>query len=114
MPLIVQTYLALAVAIALEVAGTTALQASQQFTRPLPTVVMGACYLSAFYFLSLALRVVPMGIAYAIWNGLGIVLISIVGLVVFKQKLDLPAVLGLGMIVSGVIVVNVFSKSITH
>lgn len=114
MPLIVQTYLALAVAIALEVAGTTALQASQQFTRPLPTVVMGACYLSAFYFLSLALRVVPMGIAYAIWSGLGIVLISIVGLVVFKQKLDLPAILGLGMIVSGVIVVNVFSKSITH
>lgn len=114
MPLIVQTYLALAVAIALEVAGTTALQASQQFTRPLPTVVMGACYLSAFYFLSLALRVVPMGIAYAIWSGLGIVLISVVGLVVFKQKLDLPAILGLGMIVSGVIVVNVFSKSITH
>ncbi|WP_423210482.1 DMT family transporter [Paracoccus yeei] len=114
MPLIVQTYLALAVAIALEVAGTTALQASQQFTRPLPTVVMGACYLSAFYFLSLALRVVPMGIAYAIWSGLGIVLISVVGLVLFKQKLDLPAILGLGMIVSGVIVVNVFSKSITH
>lgn len=114
MPLIVQTYLALAVAIALEVAGTTALLASQQFTRPLPIVMMGTCYLSAFYFLSLALRVVPVGIAYAIWSGLGIVLISVVGLVVFKQKLDLPAILGLGMILSGVIVVNVFSKSITY
>lgn len=114
MPLLVQTYLALGVAIALEVIGTSALQASQQFTRPLPTAIMAVSYLSAFYFLSLALRVIPVGIAYAIWSGLGIVLISIVGLIVFKQKLDLPAIIGLGMIVAGVVVVNAFSKSVAH
>ncbi len=109
-----QSYLVLAVAIALEVVGTTALQSSQQFTRPIPTIIMAACYLTAFYFLSLALRVIPVGIAYAIWSGLGIVLISIIGVVVFRQKLDLPAIFGLGLIVAGVVVVNVFSKSVTH
>ena len=108
------TYIALGIAIALEVVGTSALQASQQFTRTVPTIVMAVSYLSAFYFLSLALRTIPVGIAYAIWSGLGIVLISIVGLVVFKQKLDLPAVLGLAMIVGGVVVVNAFSKAVTH
>ena len=108
------TYIALGIAIALEVVGTSALQASQQFTRTVPTIIMAVSYLSAFYFLSLALRTSPVGIAYAIWSGLGIVLISIVGLVVFKQKLDLPAVLGLAMIVGGVVVVNVFSKAVTH
>jgi small multidrug resistance pump len=108
------TYIALGIAIALEVVGTSALQASQQFTRTVPTIIMAVSYLSAFYFLSLALRTIPVGIAYAIWSGLGIVLISIVGLVVFKQKLDLPAVLGLAMIVGGVVVVNVFSKAVTH
>lgn len=108
------TYIALGIAIALEVVGTSALQASRQFTRTVPTIVMAVSYLSAFYFLSLALRTIPVGIAYAIWSGLGIVLISIVGLVVFKQKLDLPAVLGLAMIVGGVVVVNVFSKAVTH
>ncbi|MCM0751041.1 QacE family quaternary ammonium compound efflux SMR transporter [Brucella pseudogrignonensis] len=108
------TYIALGIAIALEVVGTSALQASQQFTRTVPTIVMAVSYLSAFYFLSPALRTIPVGIAYAIWSGLGIVLISIVGLVVFKQKLDLPAVLGLAMIVGGVVVVNVFSKAVTH
>ena len=79
------TYIALGIAIALEVVGTSALQASQQFTRTVPTIVMAVSYLSAFYFLSLALRTIPVGIAYAIWSGLGIVLIAIVGLVVFKQ-----------------------------
>lgn len=108
------TYIALGIAIALEVVGTSALQASQQFTRTVPTIIMAVSYLSAFYFLSLALRTIPVGIAYAIWSGLGIVLISIVGLVVFKQKLDLPAVLGLAMIVGGVVVVNAFSKAVTH
>lgn len=111
---LVPTYVALCLAIALEVIGTTALQASQQFTRILPTVIMAVSYLGAFYFLSHALRTIPVGIAYAIWSGLGIVLISIIGLVVFKQKLDLPAVLGLAMIVGGVVVVNVFSKAVTH
>lgn len=114
MPLIIQTYLALGVAITLEVIGTSALVASQQFTRPVPTIAMGLSYLSALYFLSLALQHIPVGIAYAIWSGLGIVLISIVGLVVFKQKLDLPAIIGLGMIIGGVVVVNAFSNSVSH
>lgn len=107
----IPAHAALGLAIVLEVIGTSALQASRQFTQPLPTTVMAICYLGAFYCLSLALRAIPVGIAYAIWSGLGIVLISLVGLVVFKQKLDLPAVLGLGLIVAGVVVVNVFSKS---
>lgn len=113
-PILLTTYLILFVAIVLEVVGTSALQASQQFTRPLPTLVMAASYLAAFYCLSLVLRVIPVGIAYALWSGLGIVLISIIGLVVFKQKLDLPAVLGLGMIVAGAITINVFSKTVGH
>lgn len=107
-------HLALGVAIVLEVIGTSALQASQQFTRPLPTLLMAASYLGAFYFLSHTLRAIPVGIAYAIWSGLGIVLISLAGLILFKQRLDLAAVIGLGLIVAGVIVVNVFSKSAPH
>ena len=72
------------------------------------------CYGAAFYFLSLTLRTIPLGIAYAIWSALGIVLVSLIGLVVFGQKLDLPAVIGLGLIVAGVVVVNLFSNSVTH
>ncbi|MBA5804650.1 MULTISPECIES: SMR family transporter [Rhizobium] len=101
-------------AIVLEVIGTTALQLSQQFTRIGPTTLVVACYAAAFYCLSLTLKSIPVGIAYAIWSALGIVLISSVGLVFFKQRLDLPAVLGLGLIISGVLVVNLFSKSVSH
>ncbi|WP_417773952.1 DMT family transporter [Stappia sp.] len=108
------SYAALATAIVLEVIGTTALQQSQQFTRVLPTVVMGACYFASFYFLSVALRTFPVGIAYAIWSGLGIVLISAVGYFVFRQSLDLAALIGLGLIMAGVIVVNVFSNTVSH
>ncbi|MBB4290934.1 small multidrug resistance pump [Rhizobium leguminosarum] len=101
-------------AIVLEVIGTTALQLSQQFTRIGPTVLVVACYAAAFYCLSLTLKSIPVGIAYAIWSALGIVLISSVGLVFFKQRLDLPAVVGLGLIITGVMVVNLFSKSVSH
>ncbi|MCH4550448.1 SMR family transporter [Rhizobium changzhiense] len=101
-------------AIVFEVIGTTALQLSQQFTRIGPTTLVVACYAAAFYCLSLTLKSIPVGIAYAIWSALGIVLISSVGLVFFKQRLDLPAVLGLGLIISGVLVVNLFSKSVSH
>ena len=94
--------------------GTSLLQASQQFTRPLPTVGMAACYLAAFYLLSVALREIPVGLAYAIWSGMGVVLIAMIGWVVFKQRLDAPAILGLTMIVGGVIVINVFSKTVSH
>ena len=109
-----RTYLPLLAAIVLEVIATSALQASQQFTRPWPTLLMALGYLGAFFFLSLALRGIPVGIAYAIWSGLGIVLISAVGWVVFGQKLDLPAMIGLGLILAGVLVVNLFSSSARH
>jgi small multidrug resistance pump len=107
-------YAMLLVAIVLEVIGTTALQMSQQFTRLGPTVVLVVCYAAAFYCLSITLRVIPVGIAYAIWSALGIVLISMVGVVLFRQKLDLAAILGLALIIAGVLVVNLFSKSVSH
>lgn len=107
-------YAMLLVAIVLEVIGTTALQMSQQFTRLGPTVVLVVCYAAAFYCLSVTLRVIPVGIAYAIWSALGIVLISVVGLVFFRQKLDLAAIIGLALIIIGVLVVNLFSKSVSH
>lgn len=108
------TWAALGGAIACEVAGTTLLQQSQQFTRPWPTLAMAVCYGVAFYLLSVALKQMPVGIAYAIWSGLGVVAISVIGLVLFRQKLDVPAVIGLALIVGGVIVINVFSKTTGH
>lgn len=108
------TYAALGVAITLEVVGTTFLQKSDQFTRIVPTVIMGLCYLGAFYFLSLTLRTLPVGLAYAIWSGLGIVLISVIGVVVFRQVPDLPALVGLGFIITGVVIVNGFSRMAAH
>ena len=108
------TYATLFTAIVLEVIGTTFLQRSEQFTRLVPTLVMGLCYAASFYFLSLALRSMPLGIAYAIWSGLGIVLVSVIGLLVFGQKLDLAAVTGLTLIVAGVVIVNLFSGSVSH
>lgn len=108
------TYAALFTAIALEVIGTTFLQRSQQFTQLMPTLIMGVCYAASFYFLTLVLRTMPLGIAYAIWSGLGMVLVALIGLVIFGQKLDLAAIIGLSMIVGGVIVVNLFSGSVSH
>ncbi|WP_455270655.1 DMT family transporter [Rhizobium herbae] len=110
----VMLYTVLVLAIVFEVLGTSAMQAAQHFTRLVPTVIMVICYAVAFYFLSYTLRVIPVGIAYAIWSGLGIVLISLVGYFVFGQKLDLAAILGLGLIIAGVVVLNVFSKSTFH
>ena len=111
MPLV---YAVLVVAILFEVLGTSAMQAAQHFTRLGPTLLMVVCYAVAFYFLSWSLRYVPVGIAYAIWSGLGIVLISLVGYFAFGQKLDLAAMIGLGLIIAGVVVLNVFSKSTFH
>ena len=108
------TYATLGVAIALEVIGTSLLQRTEQFTRLWPTIAMALCYGASFYFLSLALRVMPLGIAYAIWSGLGIVLVSVIGLVAFGQRLDPAGVIGLGLIVAGVVVVNLFSTSVGH
>mgnify|MGYP000998573718 FL=1 len=108
------TWLALLGAIGFEVMGTTLLQQSQQFTKPLPTAGLAVCYGVAFYLLTLALKQMPVGLAYAIWSGLGVVLISVIALVAFKQKLDVPALIGLALIIGGVVVINVFSKSVTH
>jgi len=108
------TWAALLGAIGFEVAGTTLLQKSEQFSRLWPTLGMAACYGAAFYLLSITLKQMPVGIAYAIWSGLGVVLISMIGLVVFKQKLDAPALLGLTMIVGGVVVINLFSRTAGH
>ena len=107
-------YWPLVVAIALETIGTSALTASQQFTRLVPSIITIVAYFASFYFLSLALKTIPVGVAYAIWSGLGIIFISRIGLAVFGQRLDLPALIGIGLIIMGVIVINVFSKSIGH
>ncbi|MCQ0969993.1 SMR family transporter [Paracoccus sp. TK19116] len=108
------TYFTLIVAIALEVVGTSFLQRSEQFTRLLPTLMMAVCYAGSFFFLSQVLRVMPLGVAYAIWSGLGIVFVSMIGLLVFGQRLDAAAIIGLTLIVVGVVVVNLFSTSVRH
>ena len=108
------TYLHLGVAIVAEVIGTSALKASDGFSRFGPTLVAAVAYGIAFWFLSQTLRTIPTGIAYAIWSGVGIVLISAVGWIWFRQTLDMAALTGLGLIILGVVVVNVFSKSVGH
>ena len=104
-------YAWLAIAIVAEVVATSALKASDGFTRPGPTVVVTIGYLIAFYCLSHTMKTVPVGISYAIWSGVGIVLITAIGWVAFKQRLDLPALIGMGLIVAGVLVINLFSKA---
>lgn len=107
-------YLALGLAIVAEVIGTSALKASDGLTRPGPVLVVLVGYGIAFYCLGLVLRTVPMGLAYAIWSGLGIVLITAVGFVVYRQTIDLPGLLGMGLIVAGVLVIHLFSRSAGH
>jgi small multidrug resistance pump len=108
------TYLYLLTAVVFETIGTSALQASEQFTRLRPVLITLACYGMTFYFLSQALRGMPVGVAYAIWSGLGIILIALIGLIWFGQKLDTAALVGLGLIVAGVAVINLFSNTVTH
>lgn len=108
------TYLVLGMAIICEVIGTSALLASQNFTRLGPSLLMLLCYGLALTGMSHSFRLIPMGIVYAIWSGLGIVLIAGIGWVWFGQRLDLPALIGLGLIVAGVVIVNTFSTSLTH
>jgi small multidrug resistance pump len=108
------TYLYLITAIVFEVIGTAALQASEQFTRPKPLILTAIGYAVAFYFLSLVLRTMPVGIAYALWSGLGVVLITLVGLVWFGQRLDTAAIVGLALIIAGVAVINLLSKTVVH
>jgi len=112
-PLLV-AHVRLAVAIGSEIIGTAFLQKSEQFTRPVPTVVALTLYMISIYTLTLALRGMPLGVAYAIWGGVGIAATALVGVLVFGQFLDLPAVIGIIMIVAGVVVINVFSNSVGH
>jgi small multidrug resistance pump len=107
-------WLALAIAIVGEVTATSALKASQEFTKLWPSLIVVVGYGIAFYFMAISLRVLPVGIMYAIWAGLGIVLISIIGWFVYKQTLDAPALIGMGLIIAGVVVINLFSKSVGH
>ena len=107
-------WLFLFIAIVAEVIGTSALKYSEGFTKLCPSAIVVIGYGIAFYFLSLTLKSIPIGIAYAIWSGLGIVLISVIGYSVFKQTLDIPAIIGIGLIILGVIVINLFSKTVAH
>ncbi|WP_165675183.1 DMT family transporter [Metapseudomonas otitidis] len=107
-------YIYLAIAIAAEVVATTSMKAVDGFNKPLPLVLVIGGYAIAFWMLTMVVKTIPVGIAYAIWAGLGIVLVSIAALVIYQQKLDLPAVVGMGMIVSGVVVIQVFSSSTGH
>lgn len=106
-----QGYYYLLIAIVGEVIATSALKASQGFSETIPTILVIAGYGVAFYFLSLTLKTIPLGISYAVWSGVGIVAVSIVGWVLYKQSLDLAAIIGMGMILSGVLVIHLFSKS---
>ncbi len=101
-------------AIVSEVIATSALKASEGFTVAIPSVIVAIGYSSAFYFLSLTLRTIPVGMAYAIWSGVGVALITLIGWVVFDQKLDAAAMLGIVMIVAGVCVIYGFSNSAAH
>ncbi|MEO9615120.1 MAG: multidrug efflux SMR transporter [Nitratireductor sp.] len=108
------TYFYLAAAIMFEVVATTALKQTDGFTRLWPSLVTIGGYSLAFYFLSLPLRVLPVGIIYAVWSGVGIVFITAIGWVWFRQTLDLAAIIGILLIVAGVLVLNLFSKTLAH
>ncbi len=107
-------YVYLTIAIAAEVIGTSALKATAGFTKIVPSIVVVAGYGVAFVFLSLLVDKLPVGVTYAIWAGMGIVLVAIAGAVLYRQVPDLPAIIGMAMIVAGVVVINVFSKTVTH
>jgi len=107
-------YLYLALAILAEMVATSALKASEEFTKLVPSIVVLIGYGAAFYFMTLVLRTIPIGVTYAIWSGVGIVLIAIVGAIFYKEIPDLPAVIGMGLIISGVIVIHLFSNTVTH
>lgn len=108
------SYLYLGIAIFAEIIATSLLKASEGFTRFVPTVILGVGYLVAFYCLSMALKEIPTGIAYAIWSGVGIVLVALIAWIFQGQRLDLPAMIGMGLIIAGVLVMNIFSTTAGH
>ena len=107
-------YLYLALAIFTETIATSALKASEEFTKLVPSIIVLAGYGISFYFMTLVLRTIPIGITYAVWSGIGIVLIATVGAVLYKEIPDLPAIIGMGLIIAGVVVINLFSKTVAH
>ena len=107
-------YLALGIAIVAEVIATTALKSSDSFTRLVPSIISLIGYGTALYFLTVTMKSIPIGVTYAIWSGLGIVLISIASFVFHGQKIDLAGMLGMTLIIAGVVVLNLFSKSSMH
>lgn len=108
------SHLYLAIAILSEVIATSALKSAAGFSKPVPSVLVVAGYATAFYCLSHALKTIPVGVAYAIWSGVGIVLVSLVAWFLYRQTLDAAALIGMGLIVLGVLVLNLFSKSTAH
>jgi small multidrug resistance pump len=107
-------WLYLGVAIVAEVIATSVLKAAEGFTRPIPSLVVLAGYATAFYCLSLTLRTIPLGIAYALWSAVGIALVSVLGWLLYRQNLDLPAMIGIGFIITGVVIIHGFSRSVAH
>jgi small multidrug resistance pump len=107
-------YWFLAVAIACEVVATTTLKKTDQFTRLLPSLVVAIGYLAAFYFLTKVLETIPIGVTYATWSGLGIVFVAVAAAILYRQIPDLPAVIGMGLIIAGVGIMNLLSKTIGH
>jgi len=107
-------YVYLAIAIVAEVVATSAIKASQEFTQLVPSILVIVGYGIAFYFMALTLRTIPVGITYAIWSGIGIVLVAVVAAVIYKQVPDVPAMLGMGLIITGVVVIQLFSKTVQH
>lgn len=108
------TWIILSVAIAFEVIATSALKETHGFTRLIPSLIAIIGYGLAFYFLSLTLKVLPVGVMYAIWSGAGIVLVAIIGWLLFRQALDIPALIGIALILAGVLIINLFSQTVSH
>jgi len=108
------SYIYLAIAIIAEVASTSALKASDEFTKLIPSLMVIVGYGASFYLLTLVLRTIPVAITYAVWSGAGIILVAIIGVILYKQIPDIPAVIGMGLIVAGISIINVYSKTITH
>lgn len=107
-------YLYLAFAILAEVIGTSFLKASEEFSKLIPSVIVVVSYLVSFYLMTLVLRTIPVGITYAIWSGLGIVLVAIIAAIMYKQIPDLASIIGMSLIIAGVLVIHLFSKNIGH
>jgi small multidrug resistance pump len=107
-------FITLFIAVIFETIGTTALQASHQFTKFWPSVLVVVAYAISFYLLALTLKYMPVGVLYAIWSGSGIVFIAIIGWVVFRQSLDLPAILGMTLILAGIVIIQLFSNTAAH